>query len=229
MSDDKLDPPSPYINADSISQTCIQHLEPFCSRCIVHTVESDLLPISEISQSPSLDLFGEPITSSPYKDSPPIGRIKINTPSCSWKNSESSNSIQQICPHTDSGFSSWTGVGDSKTRSPPNLVPSCCALPHSVYAPLTSSNRDSDFMFSQSGEDLLSWDPENLNESDVNSRSFGTNPGPCLSNLPCANDLNEELSDRMFVRSMGDMVKNPPTWSAPWPCSNTYSSCAYTM
>ncbi|CAH8826513.1 unnamed protein product [Trichobilharzia szidati] len=227
MSDDKLDPPSTYNNSENNSQSCIEQLEPFCSRYLIRNIESDILSSSDIPTSPSLDLFGETITSSPYIDSPPIGRTTITTPSCSWNKCDSSSSIQQVCTNTDSGFSSWTGGGDSKTRSPPNLVSSYCALPNPIYVPLTSSNNDRSFMFNQSGPEHSTWDPTTLNEPDASHRCMVTNSCSCLSNLPCASELNEELSDRMFVRSMGDMIKNSPTWSTPWSCSNAYPSCAY--
>nr|CAH8824016.1 unnamed protein product [Trichobilharzia regenti] len=227
MGDDKLDPPSTYNSSENNSQSYIEQLEPFCSRYLIRSIESDILSSSDIPTSPSLDLFGETITSSPYIDSPPIGRTTITTPSCSWNKCDSSSSIQQVCTNTDSGFSSWTGGGDSKTRSPPNLVSSYCALPNPIYAPLTSSNNDRIFMFNQSGPEHSTWDPTNLNEPDASHSCMVTNSCSCLSNLPCASELNEELSDRMFVRSMGDMIKNSPTWSTPWSCSNTYPSCAY--
>ncbi|CAH8432292.1 unnamed protein product [Schistosoma turkestanicum] len=202
MNDNKLDPPETC----SISKDSTEQLKSFCSSFEDHTTESDLLHTLELPISPSQDLFGEPTTSSSYRDSPPIGRTTVTTPSCLWKNCESS--INQVCVNTDSGFSSWTGRSDSKTKSPSNLI--------------TSDN--SIFMLNQSDQVNFSWRPTtNLNESDVNSNNLTTNSSSCLSNLPCASELNEELSDRMFITSISDMMRNSPTWSTPWNCANKYT------
>ncbi|TNN12843.1 serine-threonine rich [Schistosoma japonicum] len=213
--------------AYNIAQDYTEQLEPFCSSFQDHTAETDQLhTIFELPISPSQDLFGQPTTSSSYRDSPPIGRTTVNNLSCFWSNCESS-SIHQICVNTDSGFSSWTGGSDSKTRPSPNLVPSYCALPRRIISPLASSDRDSGFMLNHTDQDNLPWGQKHLNESDVSSRNLVTNPSSCLSNLPCASELNEELSDRMFIRSMSDMIKHSPTWSSPWTCSNNTYSCEY--
>ncbi|CAH8442150.1 unnamed protein product [Schistosoma rodhaini] len=216
MGDNKLDPPKDC----NISQDCTGQLGQFCSSFEDNTTESDLLHTFELPISPSQDLFGETTTSSSNRYSPPIGRTTVTTPSCFWKNCESS--VHQVCVNTDSGFSSWTGGGDSKARSPSNLISSYCALPHSIFSPLISSDRESVFMQNQSDQANSPWRLTHLNESDISSRNSVTSSGSCLNNLPCASELNEELSDRMFVTSISDMIRNSPTWSTPWTCSNKY-------
>ncbi|CAL8099748.1 unnamed protein product [Calicophoron daubneyi] len=120
-----------------------------------------------------------------YRSSPPVGRTTITSAfSPTTGNTECSSMISsQDCPpvhpipsRTDSGFSSWTGAGDCQKKFPPSLL------------------TDSHYSLSREGDSGL---------PDIST--FATQTTPSLSTLPCANALNEELADRMFVRNPGEI------------------------
>ncbi|KAF5405656.1 hypothetical protein PHET_00724 [Paragonimus heterotremus] len=137
--------------------------------------------------------------------SPPVGRtsfpfIQPESPSTLLMQNESGR--------TDSGFSSWTANSDlhSKISSTPDPEKHIIfdsereQLSHGTHSHVNSP------AFCQLTHGICNrWGYRALKQGS-SGLSRSTNQGPDLSALPCANALNEELTDRMLIRSLAEGV-----------------------
>ncbi|KAF8571515.1 hypothetical protein P879_03034 [Paragonimus westermani] len=140
-----------------------------------------------------------------YQTSPPVGRtsfpfIQPESPSTLLMQNESGR--------TDSGFSSWTANTDlhpkiSSTPDPEKHFIFDCEheqLSHGVHSHVNSP------VSCQLTHGICNrWGYRTLKQGS-SGQSRSTNHGPDLSGLPCANALNEELTDRMLIRSLAEGV-----------------------
>ncbi|KAF6771037.1 hypothetical protein AHF37_10710 [Paragonimus kellicotti] len=149
--------------------------------------------------------FGEFSPRLDYQTSPPVGRTSF--PSIQPE-SPSTLLMQNESGRTDSGFSSWTANADlhSKISSTPDPEKHLIfdseheQLSHGIHSHVNSP------AFCQLTHGICNrWGCRALKQSS-SGQSRSTNQSPDLSALPCANALNEELTDRMLIRSLAEGV-----------------------